>query len=96
MNRIGRQRLDGIARREDDSFHGSVIRQHRNKYLRIDGSFAGRFRDRCAQGSERLNAASRPVVNREGMSRFDQVTSYRRSHISQTNESYLHPSVSFP
>src|SRR6266849_392109 len=64
VNRAGGQLLDRIAGREDDSLHGSVIRQHSHEHLCIGGSFAGRFRNPSAQRSKRLSAASCPVINR--------------------------------
>src|SRR3989442_2987468 len=95
MNGTGRQGLNSIAGRKDDTVHGSVIRQHGDEHLCIDCCFAWRFGNPGAQGREWLSAASRPVVNCKGVSHLDQVASYRRSHISQTNESYSHSSVSF-
>ena len=96
MNGTGRQGLNGIARRKDDTFHGSVIRQHGDEHLCIGCCFARRFSNPRAQRSERLGAASRPVVNRQIMPRLDQVAGYRRSHVTQTDEPYFHFLSLFP
>ena len=64
MNGASRQRLNRIAGRKDDSFHGSVVRQHGDEHFGIGRSFAGRFRKPRTQGRERFSTASRPIVNR--------------------------------
>jgi hypothetical protein len=64
MNSTVRQLLNRIAGRKNDSFQGSVMRQHRDEHLCIAGSFAGRFCNPRAKRSERLGAASGSVVNR--------------------------------
>src|SRR6185369_18023406 len=90
MNGTWRKGRDGIPRRKDDTLHSRVVREHCNQHLSILGGFGRSFGDARAQRCESLSAPARPVINRQVMPSFDQVSCYRRPHVSKTNKSYFH------
>ena len=73
----GGKRVDNLTVPEDYVFHGMVVRQHGNQRFRAGGGFGGGADDLRAERPQLLCAASRFVVKRQCMARFDQITGHR-------------------